>query len=261
MSQLNPLLNTAFKAARKTGGRLMRHVRNLNDAKTDSTAFNALLADIRADAEHTLVQALLEAYPDHAVTGAGGTHGNGRSGHEWLVNALDGGRNYLHEHPQYAVSVALRVKGALQEALVYAPESNELYTASRGKGALLNDRRIRVSKRIELNRNAVIGQASPLDSGSLPFAAALADKEADVRREGAVSLDLCRVACGHTDGCFAFGLAAWESAAGSLIVQEAGGIVTDHQGDENWLAQGGLVAANPKVLAQLLQTFKHIQAA
>jgi len=145
----------------------------------------------------------------------------------------------------------------LQEALVYAPERNDVYMASRGKGALLNDRRIRVSSRIELNR-CLIGTGFPVVDQSMmdKYLAILKDflaRTAGGRREGAASLDLCAVAAGRLDGFFEFNLKPWDIAAGALIVQEAGGIVTDMSGNEGWLESGDIVAANPKVLAQMLQ--------
>ena len=153
--------------------------------------------------------------------------------------------------------MALLHKGVLQEALVYAPERNDVYMASRGKGALLNDRRIRVSSRIELNR-CLIGTGFPVVDQSMmdKYLAILKDflaKTAGGRREGAASLDLCAVAAGRLDGFFEFNLKSWDIAAGALIVQEAGGIVTDMSGNEGWLESGDIVAANPKVLAQMLQ--------
>ena len=153
--------------------------------------------------------------------------------------------------------MALLHKRVLQEALVYAPERNDVYMASRGKGALLNDSRIRVSNRIELNR-CLIGTGFPVVDQSMmdKYLAILKDflaKTAGGRREGADSLDLCAVAAGRLDGFFEFNLKPWDIAAGALIVQEAGGIVTDMSGNEGWLESGDIVAANPKVLAQMLK--------
>ena len=161
--------------------------------------------------------------------------------------------------------MALLHKGVLQEALVYAPERNDLYLASRGKGALLNDRRIRVSNRIELNQ-CLIGTGFPVVDQSMmdTYLAILKDflsKTAGARREGAASLDLCALATGRFDGFFEFNLKPWDIAAGALIAKEAGAIVTDMQGEQNWLESGDIVAANPKVLAQMLQIIgTHIKA-
>lgn len=255
---MNPILTTAFKAARKAGDMMMRASRNLDAVKVDSKAFNDFVSSVDREAEAILVEAIKESYPHHKITcEESGSYGKQNAEYEWIIDPLDGTTNFLHGHPQYAVSMALLHKGVLQEALVYAPERNDLYMASRGKGALLNDRRIRVSNRIELNR-CLIGTGFPVVDQSMmdKYLALLKEflaKTAGGRREGAASLDLCAVACGRLDGFFEFNLKPWDIAAGALIVQEAGGIVTDMQGNEGWLESGDVVAGNPKVLAQMLQ--------
>ena len=159
---MNPILNTAFKAARKAGDIMIRASNNLSTIKVDSKAFNDFVSDIDRMSENILIEALKEAYPQHKITTEeSGTHGKARAEYEWIIDPLDGTTNYLHGHPQFAISMALLHKGVLQEALVYAPERNDLYLASRGKGALLNDRRIRVSNRIELNQ-CLIGTGFPV---------------------------------------------------------------------------------------------------
>ena len=272
---MNPILNTAFKAARKAGHMMTRAATNLDTVKIDSKAFNDFVSDVDREAELILVESLLSSYPDHLIRSEEGGYfiGNkSREGaafrqisaaevpkkieYEWIIDPLDGTTNYLHGHPQYAISMALSHKGVLQEALVYAPERNDLYMASRGKGALLNDRRIRVSNRIELNR-CLIATGFPVVDQSMmdTYLAILKDflvKTAGGRREGSAALDLCAVACGRADGFFEFNLKPWDIAAGALIVQEAGGIVTDMRGEQSWLESGDIVSANPKVLAQML---------
>ena len=255
---MNPFLNTAFKAARKAGHLMIRAAGNLDSVKTDSKAFNDFVSDVDRSSEAILVEALKEAYPHHKITTEeSGSHGKAAAEYEWIIDPLDGTTNYLHGHPQYAISIALLHKGVPQEALVYAPERNDVFMASRGQGALLNDRRIRVSNRIEMNR-CLIGTGFPVVDQSMmdKYLAILKDflaKTAGARREGAASLDLCAVACGRLDGFFEFNLKPWDIAAGALIVKEAGGIVTDMTGDEGWLESGDIVAANPKVLAQMLK--------
>lgn len=263
---MNPILNTAFKAARKAGDMMIRASNNLSAIKVDSKAFNDFVSDIDRMSESILIEALKEAYPQHKITTEeSGSHGKARAEYEWIIDPLDGTTNYLHGHPQFAISMALLHKGVLQEALVYAPERNDLYLASRGKGALLNDRRIRVSNRIELNQ-CLIGTGFPVVVQSMmdTYLAILKDflsKTAGARREGAASLDLCALATGRFDGFFEFNLKPWDIAAGALIAKEAGAIVTDMQGEQNWLDSGDIVAANPKVLAQMLQIIgTHLKA-
>ena len=273
---MNPILNTAFKAARKAGDMMIRASANLDAVKVDSKAFNDFVSDIDRQSESILLDTLFYSYPTHLVRSEEGGYfraSKTREGvtieqmdaadvpavpeYEWIIDPLDGTTNYLHGHPQYAISMALLHKGKLQEALVYAPERNDCYMASRGQGALRNDRRIRVSNRIELNR-CLIGTGFPVVDQSMmdTYLAILKDflaKTAGGRREGAAALDLCALACGRLDGFFEFNLKPWDIAAGALIVQEAGGIVTDMQGNESWLESGDVVAANLKVLAQMLQ--------
>ena len=273
---MNPILNTAFKAARKAGDMMIRASANLDAVKVDSKAFNDFVSDIDRQYESILLDTLFYSYPTHLVRSEEGGYfraSKTREGvtieqmdaadvpavpeYEWIIDPLDGTTNYLHGHPQYAISMALLHKGKLQEALVYAPERNDCYMASRGQGALRNDRRIRVSNRIELNR-CLIGTGFPVVDQSMmdTYLAIFKDflaKTAGGRREGAAALDLCALACGRLDGFFEFNLKPWDIAAGALIVQEAGGIVTDMQGNESWLESGDVVAANPKVLAQMLQ--------
>ena len=263
---MNPILNTAFKAARKAGDMMIRASNNLSAIKVDSKAFNDFVSDIDRMSESILIEALKEAYPQHKITTEeSGSHGKARAEYEWIIDPLDGTTNYLHGHPQFAISMALLHKGVLQEALVYAPERNDLYLASRGKGALLNDRRIRVSNRIELNQ-CLIGTGFPVVDQSMmdTYIAILKDflsKTAGARREGAASLDLCALATGRFDGFFEFNLKPWDIAAGALIAKEAGAIVTDMQGEQNWLDSGDIVAANPKILAQMLQIIgTHLKA-
>lgn len=261
MSTLNPALNTAFKAARRAGDMMMRAASNLSSVKVDSKAFNDFVSDVDRQAESIIIDILKDAYPHHRIVSEeAGVIGNERAEFEWIIDPLDGTTNYLHGHPQYAISMALLEKGVLKEALVYAPERNDLYTASRGQGALLNDRRIRVSNRIDLNQ-ALIGTGFPVVDQSMldTYLAILKDfisKTAGVRREGAASLDLCALATGRFDGFFEFNLKPWDIAAGALIVQEAGGIVTDMYGEDDWLQSGDIVAANPKILVQMLKTIK-----
>ncbi len=255
---MNPLLNTALKAARRAGSMMTRAANNMDAVRYNNKAFNDFVSDVDKASEDIIVDILKEAYPHHKIrTEESGEHGPSKAEYEWIIDPLDGTTNFLHGHTQYAISMALLHKGVLAEALVFAPERNELFMASRGKGALLNDRRIRVSKRIELNE-CLIGTGFPVVDQSmmdqyLAILRTFLERTAGGRREGAASLDLCNLASGRLDGFFEFNLKPWDVAAGALIVQEAGGIVTDMQGNDTWLETGDIVAANPKILAQMLQ--------
>ena len=258
MAQLNPALNVAFKAARRAGDMMLRASGNLSHIKVDSKAFNDFVSDVDRQAESIIIDIIKEAYPHHRIVSEeSGIIGSDHAEFEWIIDPLDGTTNYLHGHPQYAISMALLEKGVLKEALVYAPERNDLYVASRGQGALLNDSRIRVANRIELNQWLIVTGFPVVDQSMLDkyleILKSFIQKTAGARREGAASLDLCALASGRIDGFFEFNLNAWDIAAGALIVQESGGIITDMQGEQTWLETGNIVAANPKVLAQMLK--------
>jgi myo-inositol-1(or 4)-monophosphatase len=255
--QMHPMLNIAVKAARRAGSVIQRASHNIDIIRVEKKSANDFVTDVDRAAEQAIIDVIHEAYPTHAILAEeSGAKGMGASEYEWIIDPIDGTTNFLHGHSQYAISIALAHKGQVIEAVVYDPSRNDLYTASRGVGAFLNERRIRVSKRIQLNE-CLIATGFPVVDQSMidTYLAILKDviaKTAGARREGAASLDLCNVACGRMDGFFEFNLKPWDIAAGSLIVQEAGGIVTDMQGEQTWLESGDIVAASPKVLAQLL---------
>ncbi|MFH4355503.1 MAG: inositol monophosphatase family protein [Neisseriaceae bacterium] len=254
---MNPHINTAVKLVRRVGTMMLRFSNDLSTIHVENKAFNDYVSEVDRMAEDMIVEGLLEVFPSHRIrTEETGFHGCKNSAYEWIVDPLDGTTNYLHQHPQYAISLALTHKGKLIDAVVFSPERNDLYIASRGKGAFLNDKRIRVSKRSKLQECLIATGFPVVDQTKMKdYLSVLREVlglTAGVRREGAASLDLCNVAAGRFDGYFEFNLQPWDIAAGALIVMESGGIVTDTQGEGEWLQSGNIVAGNPKVLAQLL---------
>lgn len=254
---MHPMLNVAIKAARRAGNVIQRASMNLDTIRVERKKHNDFVSEVDRAAEESIIETILEAYPKHAILAEeSGAKGVGQAEYEWIIDPIDGTTNFIHGHPQYAISIALAHKGLVQQAVVYDPSRNDLFTASRGVGAFMNDRRIRVSKRNAMNE-CVISTGFPVVDQSYvdTYLAMLKDvlaRTAGVRREGAASLDLCNVACGRVDGFWEFNLKPWDIAAGSLIIQEAGGIVTDMKGEQSWFESGDIVAGNPKVLAQLL---------
>lgn len=253
---MHPMLNTAVKAARRAGSVINRASNNLDVIKVERKQQNDFVSDVDRAAEQAIVEVLLEAYPTHSILAEeGGSRGD--SEFQWIIDPLDGTTNFLHGFPQYAVSIALRHNGTITQGVIYDPVNNDLFTASRGVGAFLNDRRIRVTKRVNL-QDALVGTGLPFrDFQHLDtYMAMLKDmlpRCAGIRRPGAAALDLAYVASGRFDGFFELGLSPWDIAAGVLLVQEAGGLVADFAGNENYLESGNVIAGSPKIFAQILQ--------
>ena len=259
MSQaLHPMLNIAIKAARSAGAIINRASLDLDLLKVNTKAPNDFVTEVDHAAEATIIDTLLGAYPGHGILAeeSGRARGARDSDYVWIIDPLDGTTNFIHGFPVYAVSIALAFKGQVQQAVVYDPARNDLYFASKGRGAFLNDKRLRVSKRIRM-ADCLIGTGFPFRKGDnfqryLRMFEAVMQNCAGLRRPGAAALDLCYVAAGYTDGFFETGLSPWDVAAGSLLVTEAGGLVGNFTGDADYLYQREVVAGNPKIYAQLV---------
>lgn len=247
---MHPMLNIAVRAARRAGTIINRAMNRIGDIHVDTKGHQDYVTEIDRDAEAAIIQTLHDAYPDHAIL-AEESGEQGSSDYLWIIDPLDGTTNFLHAYPQFAVSIALQVRGELDQAVIFDPVRDELFTASRGVGAQLNNRRIRVSDCRNLD-SALIATGFPvrnvkqLDS-YLPTLGALLPKVAGVRRAGAASLDLAFVACGRLDGFWEYGLQPWDVAAGILLVQEAGGIVSAPNGSEYSLKTCDVMCASPRI--------------
>lgn len=252
---MHPTLNIAVKAARRAASVINRASTQLDLLNVQSKAPNDFVTEVDRAAEVAIIEVLREAYPEHAIL----AEESGRSGDSeycWIIDPLDGTTNFIHGFPQYAISIALARNKVLEQAVIFDPVRNELFTASKGAGAFLNDRRIRVSRRIKL-MDSLIGTGFPFRENDnieayIGAFRELAQKTAGIRRPGAASLDLANVACGRLDGFWEAGLSSWDMAAGALLIMEAGGLVSDFGGDSDYLDTGRLVAGTPKVFAQLL---------
>jgi myo-inositol-1(or 4)-monophosphatase len=262
---MHPMLNVAVNAARKAGNIITRSLEHVDVLEVDTKSKNDFVSEVDRRAEQTIIETLHRAYPDHGILAEeSGSHA-GDDDYQWVIDPLDGTTNFIHGFPQFAVSIALRRKGRLEQGVVYDPVSQELYTASRGGGAQLNGRRIRVSKRRGLE-GALLGTGFPfkqqhhLDAYLGTFKALFTDT-AGIRRAGAASLDLAYVAAGRLDGFWEIGLSPWDMAAGVLLVQEAGGLVGDFGGGHEFMQTGNVVAGNPKVFKAILQHIRpHLTA-
>ncbi len=260
MSQaLHPMLNVAIKAARSAAAIINRASLDVDLLKVDTKSPNDFVTEVDQAAERAIIETLLDAYPGHGILAeeSGRTHGARDSDHVWIIDPLDGTTNFIHGFPVYAVSIALAVKGQVQQAVVYDPSRDDLFYASKGRGAFRNDRRLRVSRRTRL-AESLIGTGFPFRKGDnfkryVKMFEDVMHQCAGLRRPGAAALDLCYVAAGWYDGFFETGLNPWDIAAGSLIITEAGGLIGNFTGEADYLYQRELVAGNPKVYAQLVQ--------
>ena len=253
---MHPTLNIAVKAARRAGGIINRASRDVEQIKVSAKRDKDFVTEVDKAAEEAIIGVLKAAYPDHAIL-AEESGASGDSEHVWIIDPLDGTTNFIHGFPQYAVSIAQAHKGVLQHAVIFDPNRNELFTASKGAGAYLNERRIRVSKRVKLNE-VLVGTGFPFRyfehvDAYLGIFRDMMHKTAGVRRPGAAALDLAWVAAGRIDGFWEIGLSPWDMAAGALLITEAGGLVGDLSGEQNYLETGNIVGGNPKVFSQLLQ--------
>lgn len=252
---MHPMLNTAIKAARRAGNIINRASLQLDSITVSTKGSGDYVTDIDRIAEDAIIQTLSEAYPEHAFV-AEESGVIGESDFRWIIDPLDGTKNFIHGFPNYAVSIALAVRGQIEQAVVYDPSRNELFTASRGGGAFLNDRRIRVSPCPSLD-TAMICVTSGFRAShpQNQYIADLVTKTNGLRRLGSTVLELAYLASGRLDGFCGFRQNAWDTAAGSLLVLEAGGLIGDLQGEQTWMRSGDVLAASPRVFAQLVKTF------
>jgi myo-inositol-1(or 4)-monophosphatase len=253
---MQPMLNIAIKAARAAGQVIVRHTGRLDTLTVRNKQPNDYVSEVDHLAEREIIRVIHRAYPDHAIL-AEESGVQGTSEYQWIIDPLDGTTNFLHDFPQFAVSIALRHRGRLEQAVVYDPVKEELFSASRGTGATLNSRRIRVTTLRDLD-GALLGTGIPFRDDQdldayLKGLRVMLPGTAGVRRAGSAALDLAYVAAGRLDGFWEYGLNIWDMAAGVLLVQEAGGLVGDPRGGTDALASGDVVAAGPKVFKAMVQ--------
>ncbi|HAT9052886.1 inositol monophosphatase family protein [Legionella pneumophila serogroup 1] len=259
---MEPLLNIAVNAARQAGEIINRYVEQVDRLKITPKNSHEYFSEVDIKAEQVIINTIHKAYPEHGILAEESGIQQSDSDTIWIIDPLDGTSNYLHGFPFYSVSIALKIKNRLEHGVIYDPLRHECFAASRGRGARLNDRRIRVSKQTQLNAS-LLGTGfhfrdATLAQRYLPTFEALIGKCAGVRRTGSAALDLAYVASGRLDGFWEFGLRPWDIAAGALLVREAGGLISDVQGGEDFLNYGDVVAGTPKVFKSLLQTISPV---
>jgi myo-inositol-1(or 4)-monophosphatase len=257
---MHPALNIIIKAARSASKIINRASQDLDHLKVTTKQQSDFVTEVDRKAEAAIIDVLRAAYPEYGILAeeSGETAGTGEgSNYQWIIDPLDGTTNFIHGFPQYAISIALAHKGQITQSLVYDVVHNEMFTASKGGGAFLNERRIRVSKCLKLE-DALLGTGFPYRvfqhvDAYLGIFKELMQKTSGLRRPGAASLDLAYVASGRLDGFWEFGLSPWDIAGGSLLISEAGGLIGDLAGNEDYLKTGNVIAGSPKIFSQLLQ--------
>jgi len=254
---MQAMLNIAIRAARAGGTVIARSVDRLDQLNVSHKSQNDFVSEVDVRAEQAIIDAIHKSYPNHAILAEESGEHTGQEEFLWIIDPLDGTTNFLHGFPQFAVSIAVKYKGRLEHAVVYDPLRQELFSASRGDGAMLNNKRLRVTPRISLD-GALIGTGFPfkqqehLDS-YLNMFKALFPMTAGIRRAGSAALDLAYVAAGRLDGFWEIGLQPWDMAAGSLLIQEAGGLGGDFNGGSEHMQSGNVVAGNPKIFKAIRQ--------
>ncbi len=255
---LHPMINVAIKAAREAGKIINRAALDVESVRVSQKQVNDFVTEVDQASEQIIIETLLTAYPGHGILAeeSGQEHGAKHSEFIWIIDPLDGTTNFIHGFPVYCVSIALAVKGKVEQAVIYDPTRNDLFTATKGRGAYMNDRRLRVSKRIRI-QDCLIATGFPFRPGDdyktyLSMMSDVMQRCAGLRRPGSAALDLAYVAAGFTDGLFETGLSPWDVAAGSLLVTEAGGLVGNFTGEAEFLHQKECLAASPKIYAQMV---------
>jgi len=258
---MHPMLNIGIRAARAAGNVITRNMDRVDTLQIDEKGRNDFVSDVDRGADAEIINVLRKAYPDHSILSEeSGLIGDAESEYQWIVDPLDGTTNFLHGYPYFSVSIALMHKNRIDKGIVYNPVSQELFTASRGDGAWLDSKRLRVSKTSHLQK-ALLGTGFPYRAGQdLDFYQRTlrhyTEKSGGIRRGGSAALDLAAVAAGRLDGVWLVGLNSWDIAAGALIIREAGGLINDFSGGDNWMDNGEVLAATPKVQHQMLQVMK-----
>ncbi|MDE3736876.1 MULTISPECIES: inositol-phosphate phosphatase [Pseudomonas] len=258
---MQPMLNIALRAARSAGELIFRSIERLDVISVNEKDAKDYVTEVDRAAELAIVHALRKAYPNHSILGEEGglLEGKGEGAdYLWIIDPLDGTTNFIRGVPHFAVSIACKYKGRLEHAVVLDPVRQEEFTASRGRGAALNGRRLRVSPRKSLE-GALLGTGFPFRDSQidnldnyLGMFRSLVGQTAGIRRAGSASLDLAYVAAGRFDAFWEFGLSEWDMAAGALLVQEAGGLVSDFTGGHDFLEKGHVVAGNTKCFKAVL---------
>lgn len=262
---MHPMLNIAVRAARAGGRVLTKYMDRLDTLTIESKGKNDFVSEVDKLTEAEIVDVLQRSFPDHQfICEESGLSGNEKAEYKWYIDPLDGTKNYLHGYPAFCVSIAVEHKGRMEQAVIYNPVSQELFTASRGEGATLDGKRLRVSKRGGIEE-ALLSTGYSNDGNSdyeayLKTLNHFTQNASGIRRHGSAALELAYVAAGRLDGYWQYNLKPWDVAAGALIVREAGGLIGDTKGESDWLKSGNVIAASPRIFDQMVRAIKELRA-
>jgi len=256
---VHPMLNIAIQAARAASKIIIRHIDQLDKLEITEKAHNDFVTQVDKQSEAIIIETIRKAYPAHCILAEeSGQYDGNQNDFCWIIDPLDGTKNFLHGYPHFCISIALARKNITECALIYDPIRQDLFTATRGQGSYLNSRRIRVSD-VKKMSGALIGTGFPyhhdaaLSKSHLSIFETIFSTASSVRRGGAAALDLAYVASGKLDGFWEAGLQPWDIAAGALLVKEAGGAITDFSGSDFYLKNGNIVSGNMKIQKELLR--------
>ena len=258
---MHPMLNIAIRAARNAGKVIVKGYENLESVEVEEKSLNDYVSSVDKEAEVAIIGTLRKSYPDHSfVAEESGIDNGSDTDHQWIIDPLDGTTNFIHGIPHFAVSIALKVKGRTEVGVVFDPIRNELFSAVRGQSAQINGYRTRTSSVPTIGGTLLatgfpFKQKHNLEAYLNIFQDLFADV-ADMRRSGSAALDLAYVATGRMDGFWEFGLKPWDIAAGELLLKESGAIMTDFAGGNDYFKSGNVVAANPKLLKEMLTVIR-----
>jgi len=258
---MHPMLNIAIRAARKAGNLIAKHYETPDAVEASQKGDNDFVTNVDREAERLIIEVIRKSYPQHTIISEECGELVGEDGDvQWIIDPLDGTTNFIKHLPHFAVSIAVRIKGRTEVAVVYDPMRNELFSSTRGQGTQLNGYRLRGSTSRDLE-GAIIATGFPFklkqhSDTYMNLVSKLFKQCADFRRSGSAALDLAYVAAGRVDGFFEIGLKPWDYAGGELLVREAGGLVTDFVGGHNYLNSGNLVAGNPRVVKSMLSAMR-----
>lgn len=256
---MHPLINIAIKAARNASKIILRATDRLNTIQVSEKNHNEFVTDIDLQAEQEIIKTIHESYPEHAILGEE-SGASGKDEHTWIIDPIDGTTNFINGNPHFCISIGIKYKDRIEHGLIYDPLRQEMFTATNGEGAFLNERRIRVSEKKQLSGSIIaigFSNKNAMSIGSyLKMLAAIMPQSARVRLTGSAALDLAYVACGRLAGSWGIKFSPWDIAAGTLLITEAGGVVTDLDGNNDYMTNGNVISGNQIISKALLQVTK-----